>query len=214
MKTVSFGISKKIQLLNGVLVLVSALVLGLVFYHEAEKIILKNKLGELSGNVSVYKSGLLGKLKNMEGNTVFLSKAPPIQGLIRSERNNGKDPLDGSSSEEWKVRLAIIFSNFLTSHPNYFKLRFIGMKDEGREIVRVDKVGTSINVIKEKDLQSKEHRPYFKETLALVKGQFYLSSISLNREHGKISMPHAPTIRAATPIYDQDDNIFGIVRQY
>ncbi|MBC8286781.1 MAG: PAS domain S-box protein [Nitrospinae bacterium] len=211
MKKISFGISKKIQLLNAVLVLVSALVLGVVFYNEAEKIILKNKLGELSENVSVYKLGILDKLTNLEGNTVFLSKVPPIQGIIRSERNNGKDPLDGSSYEEWKARLSIIFSEFLTSHPNYFKLRFIGIKNDGKEIVGVNRTGTSINVVKEKDLQSKGHRPYFKEVIVLAKGQFYLSSISLNREHGKISIPHTPTIRAATPIYDQNDNLYGII---
>lgn len=160
MKTVSFGISKKIQLLNVVLVLSSALVLGAVFYSEAEKLILKNKLEELSESVSVYRSGFKQKLKSIEGDTLFLSQVPPIQGLIRTQKNNGKDPLDGSSAEEWETRLASIFVNFLKDKPNYIQLRYIGVQDNGKEIVRVDKVGTSINIVKKKNLQSKGERSY------------------------------------------------------
>ncbi len=211
MKTVSFGISKKIQLLNVVLVLASALVLGAVFYSEAEKLILKNKLEELSESVSVYRSGFQQKLKSIEGDTLFLSQVPPIQGIIRTQKNNGKDPLDGSSNEEWEARLASIFTKFLKDKPNYIQLRYIGVQDNGREIVRVDKVGTSINVIKNKNLQAKGERPYVKDTIALTQNQLYLSEISLNREHGKIALPHTPVLRAATPIYDEDANIYGVV---
>lgn len=211
MKTVSFGISKKIQLLNAILVLASSLFLGVVFYNEAEQIILKNKLEEISESVSVYKSGFQQKLKSIEGDTLFLSQVPPIQGIIRAQENNGKDPLDGSSIEEWEARLASIFSNFLKDKPNYIQVRYIGMKNGGKEIVRVDKVGSFINVTKKKNLQAKGERPYVKQTVLLAQGQLHLSKISLNREHGKISLPHTPVLRAATPIYDQNDNIYGVV---
>ncbi len=160
MKKVSFGISKKIQLLKVVLVLASSLFLGTVFYSEAEKMILKNKLEELSESVSVYRSGSQQKLKSIEGDTLFLSQVPPIQGIIRAQKYNGKDPLDGSEAEEWEARLASIFSNFLKDKPNYIQLRYIGVQNGGKEIVRVDKVGTSINIVKKKNLQSKGERSY------------------------------------------------------
>lgn len=68
----------------------------------------------------------------------------------------------------------------------------------GIEQVRVDidnHKGTQ--VIPDEQLQPKGHRYYFTEAMKLPSDTIYLSPIDLNEEHGKVVVPHQPTIRAA-----------------
>jgi PAS domain S-box-containing protein len=211
MKKIKFGIGKKFLLLNAALVVTSSLLLGLMFFNETKGLLVENELKDLKEDVHLYINKFHGQIEALEENTLLLSMTPPIQGIIRAKQNGGKDPKDGSSEKEWRSRLTAIFSDFLISKPHYISLRYIGVEEDGKEVVRVDKVRNSLNIVHDKNLQSKGGRPYFKETIALDKGQVYLSEFSLNQERGKISLPHTPVIRAAVPIYDSEANIFGIL---
>ena len=211
MQQVKVGIGKKFLVLNSAIVIASSLLLGVIFFYQAKQLLVENELQDLKEDVHLYNSKFLSQLQSLEENVILLSKTPPVQGIIRAGENNGIDPADNSTSKEWKKRLTHIFDDFLHSKPSYVSLRFIGVDEEGKEIVRVDKVRKSINITHEKNLQSKGQRSYFKETINLYKGQVYLSTFSLNREHGKVSLPHTPVLRAATPVYDEKANVFGII---
>ena len=211
MQQVKVGIGKKFLVLNSAIVIASSLLLGVIFFYQAKQLLVENELQDLKEDVHLYNSKFLSQLQSLEENVILLSKTPPVQGIIRAGENNGIDPADNSTSKEWKKRLTHIFDDFLHSKPSYVSLRFIGVDEEGKEIVRVDKVRKSINITHEKNLQSKGQRSYFKETINLNKGQVYLSTFSLNREHGKVSLPHTPVLRAATPVYDEKANVFGII---
>ncbi len=58
--------------------------------------------------------------------------------------------------------------------------------------------------VPENKLQDKSRRPYNVETLKLMQGDFYLSPIDLNVEHGEIDLPHKATLRIATPLFGKD----------
>ena len=45
----------------------------------------------------------------------------------------------------------------------------------------------------------------------MEKGQVYLSKINLNEEYGTISEPVTPTVRAASPIFDRNNDLVGIL---
>ena len=77
----------------------------------------------------------------------------------------------------------------------YAKARWIG--PDGMERVRVDRVGTQVEPVAQGQLQDKSDRPYFTQAIRLSPGQFYLSAMDLNVEHGQIEVPYRPTIRAA-----------------
>ncbi|MBB5186933.1 signal transduction histidine kinase [Zhongshania antarctica] len=141
----------------------------------------------------------------------FVTGTPPIQGLIRAERNGGADPSDGSSEAEWVARLGLIFSEMLKAKPQNVQIRFI--RANGLELIRVDRYGPSgtIQRISQNELQDKSASKYLSETLRLDTGHVYLSDIELNREFGEIVQPLQPVIRAATPVYTADRELFGIV---
>lgn len=107
-------------------------------------------------------------------------------------------------TEKNKTLLNQEYRSILQSKPYIFQLRYIGIENSGREVIRVERGQQGILVTEEKDLQLKGERDYFKESISLEKGSVYVSKINLNREYGKISQPKIPTIRMAYPVYHQN----------
>ncbi|MEZ4873659.1 MAG: hypothetical protein R2827_15750 [Bdellovibrionales bacterium] len=54
---------------------------------------------------------------------------------MRAAQNNGVDPLDGSSISLWKDRLSVIFQEMIHSKNKYIQIRYIGVADDGKELV-------------------------------------------------------------------------------
>ncbi|MDD5056241.1 MAG: EAL domain-containing protein [Sideroxydans sp.] len=143
--------------------------------------------------------------------TLFLANVPPISGIARAASNRGTDPRDKNSYATWEARLQEIFTAFLRAHPDYFQARFIGVADDGRELVRVERRADRIEVTPREALQAKGDRDYFKAGLTLALGRVYLSEFNLNQEYGKVEQPHRPTLRAVTPVFDASGHLFGMV---
>ncbi len=141
----------------------------------------------------------------------FLFTTPPIQGIARATSNNGIDPIDGTNLERWKIRLANIFEGYLENYPDINQVRYIGITDNGKELVRVDRQGTNIKIIPAERLQAKGNTDYFKEVSKYHPRKIYVSNINLNREYGQIQLPYSPTQRIAMPVFGLDNKIFGIV---
>lgn len=130
----------------------------------------------------------------------FLSVVPPTEGIVRAYTYNGIDPLDSSSKEQWIKRLQAIFTGLISNHSELTQLRYIRADDNGKEIVRVDRVNGAAKLISEDQLQNKGDRDYVVETLKRPVGDVYVSHINLNQEHGKVAEPHIPTLRVSTPV--------------
>ncbi len=82
----------------------------------------------------------------------------------------------------------------------YQSIRYLDLS--GQELARVNYRDGTVNVVTGDQLQNKADRYYFKDSLGLAMGELYISPIDLNIEHGKIQVPHVPTIRFAMPAYD------------
>jgi methyl-accepting chemotaxis protein len=146
-------------------------------------------------------------LDGVSDDVLFLSKTPPIQGIIRAKASGKVDP-QGSSDNGWVEQLQTTFSAMMEQKPHYIQLRYID--EQGNELVRVDSDGTNIKVIPKAELQNKADRPYFSDTVKLPVGSVYVSPVNLNQERGKIERPFKPVIRYATPIFDVSGQNRGI----
>lgn len=150
---------------------------------------------------------------NNVADVLFLAKTPPVQGIVRATDNNNYDDLEQSSRARWQQRLSQIFQAYLSSDSAIAQIRYIGVADSGRELVRVQREhGDGAIVEKTADaLQSKAHRNYFQRTARLSSGEIFISDISLNREHGRLEYPLWPTYRVATPVFDNNSTLFGMI---
>ncbi|MBU0539339.1 MAG: hypothetical protein KKF24_09605, partial [Gammaproteobacteria bacterium] len=84
-------------------------------------------------------NAMLATLDRLKKDAYFLSGTPPISGIIRASRNDGFDEKERSSLQLWSKRLQEIFAAYLETHPSVMQVRYIGIANDGRELVRVDR---------------------------------------------------------------------------
>ena len=193
--------------------LVVAGAIALMFIEEARlrNVYLNEQRAGLEKSLHAEKLQLSHAVGNLRQDVLFLSNTPPVSGIVRAALNRGYDVRDGNTREKWEARLQQIFSAFLAAHPDYFQVRFIGVADGARELVRVDNRAGKIEIMPRSGLQAKGDRDYFKATLGLRAGEVSLSEFSLNQEWGVIEQPYRPSLRASTPVYMPSGQIFGMV---
>ena len=184
-------------------------IVGLYSIHTATDALHNLALANLNKKINDSSEHIVSYLDNISYDILFLSKVPPIQGIVRARNNKGIDPKDNSTYDVWVERLSVIFTAFMEAKPYYMQLRYFDKN--GNEIVRVDSDGLTVKIIPKEQLQNKAQREYFTETMKLSLGEIYVSQINLNRERGEIETPYKPTIRYATPIFSADGKRQGII---
>lgn len=152
-----------------------------------------------------------GSVDHLRRNVLFLSKLPAVPAIIRTTVNRGKDPVDNTPLALWNQRLEDILLAFVNANPEYYKIRLIGLRNGGQELMRVDRRGELAHPTPLDQLQRQEHSSYVKATLGLKEGEVYLSEVSLNWEFGKVEVPHKRTLRAVTPVFTASGDMFGLV---
>jgi PAS domain S-box-containing protein len=207
----SHTLSRNIVIMIAMLVIVSIGSMTMVVQKKFTETIIDNERQTLKHKTDLINNLFKMSLDKLENDVLYLSGVPPIQGIIRAKNHNGYDPVDNSTYEQWIKRLINLFTHMLKSNDDYLTIRFIGIDDNGRELLRIDRTDKGIVVTPEENLQGKGHRNYFTKTVKLSEKMIYNSDINYNREHGKIEEPYRPVIRSATPIYSESGDIFGVI---
>lgn len=204
-----FGLKGKTVIGLGALMLVALLVMGGATYYQGITLAVNESLESTGKNIEKDTVEIENFVNRSKDDLMVVSDTPPIHGIIRARDNAGIDPLTGDKTEYWYARLEQIFSAFLKYHPEYYQLRYID--ERGDELVRVDLIGKTIRNTPRKELQNKALYPCFTETIKLKPNEVYYSEVNLNRENGVIQIPHTPVFRIATPIYDAQKRVRGVI---
>ncbi|MEP7321926.1 MAG: ATP-binding protein, partial [Saprospiraceae bacterium] len=184
-----------------ILILFSSFLIGYSIYRVSEALIISSSRDQIKNEVQNVALKMTTHFDHVGMDIHFLANSPLVSDYIKS---SGKERLF------FEERLTKEFKVLLESKPSYFQVRLIGIKDQGKELIRVDRkngIGEAINA---DQLQQKGDRNYFTETIKLRKGSIYFSEIDLNKEFGKIEIPYTPTLRVASPLYI-GNILFGIV---
>jgi diguanylate cyclase (GGDEF)-like protein/PAS domain S-box-containing protein len=205
------GLSRHVQMVVVALVVGAVVALGVVLDRQYREEAFQRQATELETDVRFRGSELVQASEALRGDTLFLSRTPPVRGIIRAAGNAGFDPVDRTSQAAWVKRMQEIFTAFLITRPAYFQARYIGVADGGRELVRVDRTDSGTVAVAGPELQRKGGRDYFQAALGLAEGAVYLSDFNLNRERGGIPMPAVRTLRAVTPVHGPDGRLFGLI---
>jgi diguanylate cyclase (GGDEF)-like protein/PAS domain S-box-containing protein len=85
------------------------------------------------------------------------------------------------------------------ANPQIMQLRFLDAN--GFETIRIDREDEKSKpfILKDSQLQNKSDRGYFQAIAAMDSEAIWRSQLDLNIEHGKIEVPHRPTLRIAIP---------------
>ena len=194
------------------LVAVAVSAVGWLSYRNLEQALLQRARDRIETQSRLIATDLEYYASGAIGDVAGFHAAAALHGLIRARRAGGIDPVDGLSEKTWRDRLANRLAAELKAKPSYALFRIIGVDDDGREVVRVDRMGANdaIRIVPESELQKRGDRSYFRNTIGLERGKIYVSPLDLGRRNGLIEDIHRPTLRVATPIFADDGKPFGI----
>jgi len=113
-------------------------------------------------------------------------------------------------AQVWKQIYADALVDFLDTKKIYYKARVIALNGDEVLNIQYNKSTDKTILIKDSELQNKKGRSYLEETKKLKRGEFFISSMNLNVEHGKIEKPYIPVIRYATPIIDLNGDLVAV----
>jgi PAS domain S-box-containing protein len=194
------------------LVAIAVTAVGWLSYRNLEEALLLRARDRIETHSRQLATDLEYYSASAGGDVAGFRSAVALHGLVRAHRAGGIDPVDGVSEKTWRDRIARRFAAELEVKPAYSMFRIIGLDDDGRELVRVDRMGPNgtVRIVPEEGLQRKSDRTYFQETTRLGPGQIYVSPLDLGRYNGLIEEIHRPTLRVASPLYSDDGKPFGI----
>jgi PAS domain S-box-containing protein len=188
-----------------------AMVVGFANFIQARSMSRAAAEAELYAEARAISAHLQSAFQIANDHAFILRNTPPIDGMIRAQANGGVDPYDGSLYETWRERLEAIFTSHLQVQSEYTQLRLIGLADQGREIVRVDRMNGEIRVVPRSALQRKSDEFYFQAALSTRPSSTYTSPITVNREQGAPAPDQVPTVRTVLPVARPDGQLYGML---
>lgn len=195
--------------------MIQAYVILMVFMFGASALLywqqeLKLTSADLTENLQHNLKIIEREHKSYYEDLTLLQATPAVRGIVRASNKaiNSTSPL---SLDAWKGQLAEVFKAYMVSSPDVYQLRLIRANPSGQELIRIERTDNGIFVIPEAQLQYKGDRSYLQETLAFDQGEIWVSDLELNVENNVIETPLRPTLRYATPVFNENLTPFGII---
>jgi len=181
-------------------------------YRSLEQAIAPRVLDRIETQSRFAVSALEARARTTPGDITVLQVLPAVSGLMRAQLNGGVDPVDGITEAVWRQRLETQLAAQLALKPAH-SLRFIGLADNHRELVRVDRSGPggAVRIVPEQELKQVADAAFFRDTINLPPDGIYVSPVGLNEENGVVETPHVATMMVAKPVRTPDGKPFGIV---
>jgi len=209
--SVKIGFAGRVTLMIGAFIFVSAASVGLGTYSQLNDILIKKEFSALNEKTAAKARVLERYFSEFSRDALYRSYTAPMIGFIEAYWDQTTSTDAQERMGRWRARMQENFVSMLTAKPYYIQLRFIGLDNQARELVRVERRGSQIEVVPDEALQAKIHTHYLQEGLKLRQGEVYLSELDLNREHGEISEPRTLVLRAVAPVYTAADVLFGMI---
>ncbi|MDN5216958.1 ATP-binding protein [Fulvivirgaceae bacterium BMA12] len=185
----------KSAMLFTTVIVVALFLLGYLINRQASGVISDYSQDQMLHASSLVKKSFYSMLNEVANDIALISKSPAIDDYVNNPSAENHSTLEKS------------FPIILSEKPNYFQIRLLDVDDDGKEIIKYEKVNEYVEKVSFDRLQHKGEKKYYKEAMAMDDESFYYSEISLNEEFGKISRPHIPTLRAIGKVFNQEDQL-------
>lgn len=201
----------KLAILSGTIALLTAVLVSGFYTYRTKDITIENGINTLAWQTRLLVPSFKSSFLEMQNDAFILSHFPAIRDYSRFDKNQAEFTAKKRTPEQLRAIIATYFETMIELRPYYTQVRLIGVKNNGKELIRVNRTKDGSQLVAANQLQEKSAEPYYKDSVSLRKGQSYFSVVSLNREHGKIATPREVTIRHVVPIFDKENELFGMV---
>lgn len=187
------------------LVACAALLAGYLVYRAVREQVQLTVRNDLRHDLDLAELRLRAFTATLADDIAFLATNDPV---LRLANDTTGDSLVRAADLQ---RVALLMESFLRSRAAYAQVRLLATDSLGMELVRFDRIDGRVVRIADSALQAKGDRDYYQAALALEPGETYFSRIDLNREHGALSRPLMPTLRAARALFGPHGALVGLV---
>jgi PAS domain S-box-containing protein len=194
------------------LVAIAVSAVGWLSYRSLEQAILPRVLDRIETQSRLIATDLESHVRSGRGDIATFRGLAAVTGLMRARLNGGMDPVDNTSEALWRERLGGRLAAQMAIKPAH-SLRFIGLEDGHREILRIDRSGPNgaVRVVPDAELQRVGDAPYFRDTIRLAADGVYVSPIHLIEQNGVVEAPAVAIMQIAMPVMAADGKPYGIV---
>lgn len=199
----------KIIIAMVIVALLPLVITGFYAIWNTSRVIEVNRLDAMEVETRQIAQRIEVQMRDYHDDAQFLSKVPPISGIIRARDADGFDAVGKSSYEQWVNRLQTIFINFAKIKHHYMQIRYLN--ENGDEMVRINYDKQQATAVEVGGLSNHSLRDYFIEAMKMPEDVVHVSAMDLNMEQGVIEQPHVPVVRFSVPIFDENGKRRGIV---
>lgn len=141
---------------------------------------------------------------------LFFSRLSATRGMARALAGGGVDQSTGVVMEDWIRNFNDVAFQYANAKERILQIRIILATESADEFIKLKRAPQGpLRRIPEGELQSKAEYSYMAAVRALPLNEVYWSLIELNLEQGQVELPPQPTIRGATPIADDEGQIWA-----
>ncbi len=204
------GLGSRIAITTALLVLVSTATVGYMVYRSARSALVGGATDRLAHTAEVVDVRFRAGMEAVGKDVIFLAETPPVQGMVRALSKWGLDPQTAILHYEWADQLAATFQSFLYSRPSFLRARFISVRDGGRELVRVERLGNNVVRAPVSEEDRSTAPAYVTDAAELPAGRVYFSAFSPDAS-ASADGGTGVLLHAATPVYTENGDPFGVV---
>jgi PAS domain S-box-containing protein len=180
----------------GLLIVITAAGCALYSYHEINTFLKIVKSAE-STKVRLAVGSVSLDIRNLVSDMAMLSSHLELKKYLENQNEYSRADLQ----EE--------FMRLCEAKKTYDQVRLLDLK--GQELIRINNTPKGPQPVARSELQNKNHRYYFMESVKLSRGQCYISPFDLNIENKKVEIPYKPMIRIGAPVFNVSGEKKGVL---
>jgi len=186
---------------------ISGLIISIYAKQLTIQVLYENELFHQVTRLKNLKANLENGLIAIQKDLIFLAQSQLLKQYLDLPSSHRQQ--DANDLITLKQSLGQEFLAFVINRSFYYQITYLD--ENGQEIVRVDNHQGIPQLASPSQLQNKAHYSYFKKSIRLPEKGILISSPRLEREQGKIIIPHQAVIHYATPIIHPDGYNAGIL---
>lgn len=185
-----------------ILAITISIMVSSIYYVDAVKVVQKQEYKTLKNQGDFIELLLKNIYQESKDDLVFLSKMPPIQGMVQSLNQQNKVAYD-----LWYERLNIIFSQILQKNKDYLQVSYVNYYSK-KILLKSEKHKQQNLTHLDPQLEKITNNLFFDDA-DLQNGRVLFFNDSFHNIVGKSS---APLLHLFIPIYDESNNkLFGLI---
>ena len=200
------SIKNKIFFLVAFVLVISVSIVGWYGFEQAKKSYIKSAYDTSDAQIESLSSKINGILGTIPADIIYNSNFYALKKLIIWKNLKDKEQI-----KKWEDIYKTTLKDYLVNKRFYYQVRVLDINGKEQIVLKYDKKNNKVIDLAKKDLQDKSNRNYFKKAIHLKEGQFYVSPMNLNIEHGVIERPYIPVIRYSMPIINTDGVTKGVI---